>query len=119
MEKKKRVRPTWALVRELEATVERQCEELRGWRKQCDELVKAKEKADAEAGKNLTELNLNLHNYVEKASYDKMKQAYEKLQRESEGEKRILLRGISELREKVDFYENRTFFERLFNIKPE
>lgn len=38
--KKKRVRPTWKQVMELEDTVSRQCAELRAWREKYHDLKK-------------------------------------------------------------------------------
>lgn len=117
----------------MEQTVERQCEELRGWREQYNKLKEKTEKqektlevaaktCDKQARERI-ELHEKLDNvmrdYVSKESHESLKQSYKKLETEYAEKKCEQLREISDLRDKVAFYESRTWLERLFNIKPE
>lgn len=111
-EKKKRWRPSMAVYREQQDVIERQCEELRGWRKKYHELLKSKGGTETKALRSHIE-GLEQENQLLRRSNSLMENELKNIRRDLEEESKChnrLLREISRLK-------TRGFWKRLFNVE--
>ena len=108
---KKKVRPTWATVKELEDTVSLLLKENYAWRRKYRELVKRKDLPDK--------------GFVKGEDYDRLYQKKDTLEQSNKlmeyemqrikAKNENLEKTNVELKRDIDYLENRSWWRRLFN----
>ena len=107
MEKKKRVRPSWMQVRELEDEVSRQLKEQTGWRRQCHELM---EERDANKQRLMTVEEDLAH--VSNTSANRMELYLQKAK-----ECAVLDKQVDELKLRLERMRHRSLWQRIVNAE--
>jgi predicted nuclease with TOPRIM domain len=111
-EKKKRWRPSMAVYREQQDVIERQCEELRGWRKKYHELLKSKGGTETKALRSHIE-GLEQENSTLRRSNTLMEEEMKRLRADVHG---LSGRNASLVNE-LKALKSRGFWKRLFNVE--
>ena len=111
-EKKKRWRPSLAVYREQQDVIERQCEELRGWRKKYHELLKSKGGTETKALRDHIE-GLEQENSTLRRSNTLMEEEMKRLKSDFYD---LTARNAS-LGNEVKALKSRGFWKRLFNME--